>query len=206
MSGSFRLAPRLRAGGTAAQGVPRGAAAVALQLTVASLSRWHPGPPRPPPRAPHSLAAQHCCPAREALQWSGGWHSGSWAVCPCAVPSSPGRTCAPLPGLQDTSPPSPPGWGLELQDCVHDDSRAQQGCCCSAPLRNVRGSCAASRGSLSLREAVAVMVPRWKAPSPEGRARCMCLKAKQYSFLPSPRAGAWRPKIGVHLINGVLFV
>ena len=149
VSGSFRLVPRLQAGGTAAQRVPRGRCPpTALRCCSCGpatccrspCSGWHPGPPRPPPRAPHGLAAQYCYPAHEALCRSGGWCSWSWAACPCAVPSSPGRPCAPPTGLQDTSSPSLPGWGLKLQDCVNVDSRAQQGYCCSAPLRNVPGS------------------------------------------------------------------
>lgn len=146
---SFRLAPRLQAGGTAAQWVPQGCCPPTAPRRCSCgpatrycspCPRWHPGPPWAPPQAPHGLAARYCCPAHEALCQSGGWHSWSWAACPCAVPCSPGRPCAPPPGLQDTSPPSLPGWGLKLQDCVNVDSGAQQGCCCSAPLRNVSGS------------------------------------------------------------------
>lgn len=174
VAGPSGLRPGCRQGALRPQWVPQDAVLPwpeALQLWpygryTLSCPRWHlghlPGSSTGPswPGCPDSAALP------EALCQSGGWRSWSWAACPCATLLSRQALCSSA-GLQDTSPPSLPGWGLKLQDCVNVDSGAA-GHCCSAPLRNVSGSLSLLCGQLRqpLREAVAVVVPRWEGSIP----------------------------------------
>lgn len=149
-------------------------------------SRWHPGA-RPPLLALSGQPSTARLPTRPRV-CQAGWCSWSWAMCPCAASSSPGRPCAPPPWLQGRTAGTPtlppcPAVVLKLQDYVNVVALAQQSCSSFPPLRNVSGPSEppvppAEAASLSERLRPWSWSHRWKAPSPEGRARCVCLNAR----------------------------
>lgn len=129
-----------------------------------------------------------------------------WAMCPCAVSSSSGRPCAPMPKLQGQTGghPSPtpcPVVVLKLQDNVNLVSLAQQGCCCcSEPPALPAEAATLSKG-----------LRTWSRPhkmegsTSRSRARCVCLMRDTEQFLPSPRLGCGGPKQEYILMAWFLF-
>lgn len=143
-------------------------------------------------------------------------------MCPCAVLSSGqaeplsrqalcSSTLAPRPDCGGICPPTLPGCGFKATGqcklCFPGPARLLLLFLSQERQRLLSASCATGCSSLPLQGAAAVVL----APQ-DGRIHLqksgpdVCLMRDTGQFLPSPRAGVWRPKTVIHLINGLVFV